>query len=59
MKKRFALILGLAAPAFVVLLWTHQTVIGQNGVLQAGSQADVTNGCPNNRIVDRNSRETG
>jgi hypothetical protein len=44
MNKRLALILVLVVSASVMLLWTHQIVIGQNGVPQGGNQADVTNG---------------
>ncbi len=44
MKNRFALMVGLALSAYIVLLWTHQTVIGEIGVSQTGGQADVTNG---------------
>src|ERR1035437_7177535 len=44
MKKRIALILGLVVSASVILLWTHQNVIGKNGFPRGDSRADVTNG---------------
>jgi hypothetical protein len=43
MKKRFILILALAASTFVILLWTHQTVVGQNGVLLTNSRDGLVN----------------